>query len=144
MKKQVYDMVQYLAEDETNRIVAANIPIERIDQNLGVYLTGERKLRILFIEFVGTLGDVGKSMYYLQNLQDHCMNTGFMLSGLHLNKQFDVHLTVDCRCKDYISQDLLNAFNEDIKACGESTEGFVKAVQDQVAELSPDIPRTPR
>lgn len=60
---QVYDVVQYLAEHETDQIFTAGISIEQIDQ--GVYMTGERKLRISFIEFVGRLEDVVKSMYYL-------------------------------------------------------------------------------
>jgi len=85
------------------------------------------KLRILFVEYAGSGGDVGKSMTYPQAIQSRSLHSSRtdlfnrMLYYLRLKKEgapaLEMKLAVDCNYLKYMAQSVRDSWEADIKEC---------------------------
>jgi len=90
-------------------------------------LPKKEKLRILFIEYAGSTGDVGKSMTYADMMKSSISDISKtdlfsrMLYYLRIKKEnkpnLEVKLAIDCNFLEYIPKETKDKWESDIKQC---------------------------
>ena len=88
-------------------------------------LPKKEKFRILFIEYAGSGGDVGKSMTYTEAIKSrshHSSSTNLfnrMLYYIHLKKadkpNLEMKLAIDCNYLKYMTKETRDPWESDIK-----------------------------
>lgn len=80
-----------------------------------------RKLRVFFIEFCGTTGDVQKGEYYLDALarEGSCTQLERFLDIFSKNdKLYSLRFAIDCAAVNYLSDATKKKYKKDIELCG--------------------------
>ena len=115
-----------------------------------------QKLRILFIEYAGSGGDVGKSMTYPEALKSRSLRStktdvfNKILYYFHLKKLkqplVEMKLAVDCNYLKYMTEQIRQDWAADIEKCmvpagdeAANRKQFMKVVQEDLAEFKPHI-----
>ncbi|KAI9693400.1 MAG: hypothetical protein M1820_009329 [Bogoriella megaspora] len=105
----------------------------------------KEKLRILFIEYAGSGGDVGKSMTYTEAIKSRSIYSARtslfnrMLYYFHLKKDQNPHiemtLAVDCNYLKYMTEPVRAEWAKDIKECVAGDGKNEKANQEKFMEV---------
>ncbi|KAF1996311.1 hypothetical protein P154DRAFT_323026 [Amniculicola lignicola CBS 123094] len=147
LRAQVDDMVNILSEVEGSMIDKA-IAAKDLNDELKRTIEEKRKkpfltsktLKILFVEFQGSQGDVGKDEAYLKAIQLNAVRRLEWFVNLFTNQHpYELRFVVDCRAKDYLSDETKNNFKRDIAKCGTDQDGFKKNVHDVLSGFKPHV-----
>lgn len=148
VQPQVNDLFRFLSKTKLNQIDLRKNPSAELDKHIkeiNKLLPENEPLRILFIEYAGSGGDVGKSMTYTQALRSPDLGSYKrnlfinMLDYFHPKKNnkanIEIKLAVDCNYLKYMPEQDRKAWQSDIKACSaniKSEEANQKAFMDAV------------
>ncbi|KIM97237.1 hypothetical protein OIDMADRAFT_147749 [Oidiodendron maius Zn] len=119
-------------------------------------LPKEEKFRILFIEYAGSGGDVGKSMTYTEAINSRSLHSSRtdlfnkILYYFHLKKQdkpiLEMKLAVDCNYLKYMTKQTRDYWGSDIKKCSAdgqdeaaNQQKFMEAVNEYLKTWKPHV-----
>ena len=120
--QQVHETISYLSAIEDSEIAPPDVPLASIEKFMRK--DSQKPLKLLWIEHVGTFGDVATSMTVLKKL-------------LTKRDYFDIHIVVDPRAVKYMPNDMVERTRYEIAKC--NADGFLKCVQSAYKRVQPDI-----
>ncbi|KAI9688770.1 MAG: hypothetical protein M1822_001127 [Bathelium mastoideum] len=140
---------QYGSEIQTRSALSKR----QVSRQLHVALKKEKdeKLRILFVQFGGSGGDIGKSQSYLNYMKNEASYQDKIAQEAGLwrqiaqafggkkSTQYDLQLVIDCEYKKYLTEPTLAEWKADIDRCGETRIDFQNAIKLQMREFKPHV-----
>ncbi|KAI9707932.1 MAG: hypothetical protein M1820_004351 [Bogoriella megaspora] len=154
VEPQMDNLFSTLSGQPQTKIQARNkLTLRQLSRDLNEALKGEptRELRIMFAEFAGTKGDVGKSTYYLTELNDEAVHQKAIKKeaglwsevlkafGGRKTNQFFIKLVMDCRYENFLPAKVKLDWKADIQECGKTPQDFREAIKKQVAQFKPHV-----
>ncbi|KAF2015963.1 hypothetical protein BU24DRAFT_422280 [Aaosphaeria arxii CBS 175.79] len=103
-----------------------------------------RKVKVAFFEFYGTKGDIGKSLYYLDEIEKskilkaQSKRLARIMDVVKAEKTFEVKFGVDCEAKKYLTDEVKKVYAQDIAQCGEDRQGFKDFIKRTIQDWKPD------
>ncbi|KAL9105378.1 MAG: hypothetical protein Q9227_009434 [Pyrenula ochraceoflavens] len=126
--RQVWDTILDLSKVSNSKIEPPSTPFATIEQRLRNIVRPsqgqKRPLKLFYVEFSGTYGDVATSMTLLKTLMEK-------------KDLFDISFAVDPRSVQHMSTEMANLFRSDIKRC--QSQGFLKCVTSTYQDVRPEV-----